>query len=197
MIISHKLKFIFITNTHIGDIQIVNFFKQYIGPDDIINTNHIYTSSLKDAAIEDKCLTIDQWYSYEKYMLVRNPWDLMKSYFDHYRTHTKSKSTFEEWVLRQNRCYLWEQIAIRFQSKNYDVPKFGKSFEIKFLGYEEMPYSIWMICIALKLKISIDDVKKQFVSSEKTFDDIEHTPKTINHIRTLCKNIIQIAGYNY
>lgn len=237
MIISHKLKFIYIKNRKVAGTSFEVFFKQFLDPDDIITNievmddddekynetcnpcgfkQHVYASTLKDLAIEKGYLTIDQWYSYDKYTFIRNPWDYMESYYcyywkkiekrikDHKLPPTTKIPPFEKWVLAQDRCHIWEQMSTQYHSSadhEYEYPpKFGNTHEFKVMGYEELPYATWMICGKLGIKIELKDIIANFptkLSNSKGHFKTEHTKKTIEHVSKLCKNIIHIGGYKY
>lgn len=130
---------------------------------------------------------------------------------------------FEKWVLSQNRCLMWEQISRKKHgpphTKNYTeyediVTELYPTYrhidpiiswtidnvpsDINCYKYEQLYDNVRWICAKLDIPASEEYIKKTFpkkITDTRSWREIKHTQKTIDHIEDLCKNIIRIGEY--
>jgi hypothetical protein len=201
MIISHKYKFIFIKTRKTAGSSIEKYLFEYLGPNDIcsgssrdntprlnvdIGKRHYKDGHLPWTYIKENWP--EEWNSYFKFAVDRNPWDKTVSYY-YWIKHSKPKKTkngFEAFVMDEkfSSYNCWSKYA---DQNNIVVDALlpYESLHNEFLNLP-IPYNNELLSTFVKGGLR----KKQ---SYKEF----YTDNTYNKVNQVFSNTINYFGYTF
>src|SRR5690349_12939909 len=119
MPVSHQHKFIYIHIPKCAGKSITKAFKQlnvqfdFLGPasptfKELYGITDMWLHHLTAAQLE-RVLPAETWATYYKFAFVRNPWDLVVSYYHYHKKEVAESAEFKQ---------QWPQIVERFQRTN-------------------------------------------------------------------------------
>ena len=183
MIISHKHEFIFIKTRKTAGSSIEHYLSKYLGPNDIctgslidgtprLNAPH-HKGHIDHTWVAKKFP--NEWRTYYKFAVDRNPWDKMISYYNWH----KPQCSFEDYCLEDTQQYnCWFRYAD-------DVVRVDRLMKYEDLHDEikssPLPYADEMFAI----------YKKQELNKH----GVIHTPKTVLAVQSAFNDLIQHFNY--
>lgn len=201
MIISNKHEFVFIKSRKTAGSTLEKLVFQFLGTNDVCTGSpRDGTPSLNDSTglghmpwVDIKRRFPNQWGSFFKFTIERNPWDkVVSSYFWHKEIKPErfGNMGFEEYVLT---CELlpmdWKMYSFE------DKPLVDKIYK-----YEEMDAMYNDLNERFGLSIPLTQVNntklKSGIRKVSNYREL-HTNATIERVATLFKNEIELLGYTY
>jgi hypothetical protein len=195
MIISHKHKFIFVKTFKTAGSSVEKYLYDYLGPSDILRgSEHDNTPSLNAApkarhktAHEIKLKYPNEWNSYFKFSIDRNPWDVAVSWF-YWMKHAGriQDYTFDDWLKQAN----YDQF------KNWNRYTIDNKVVVdKVLKYENLKDEIKTIPIPYNGELETVFVKSGY-RKDHHYSDM-YNNETSKIIKDNFPEVIKMFEYNF
>ena len=144
MILSHKYKFLFIENPKTGSTSVVHFFRSNAeGILRIQKPSEKYPNCSRHCKLKSALLDFEEAFDYFKFCFVRNPWDMVVSWFFFHKKKGKIDDDliFEDYIRNDK----------KFPSKYFNAFRYDKHFN--FIGkFENLDRDFNFICEKIGVK---------------------------------------------
>lgn len=191
MIISHKLKIIFIHVHRTGGTTFTNILRKNLVDNLEILTQHTNAKSINPTFLE-------KYYDYYIFGFTRNPWDRILSWYslihlNNQKSLAEERKRFEEFI-ENDYASDFTTPFFHYNSLDYFTNKKGELIVDKIFHYKNLEDEIGVLLNKFNLPLTEITVVNE--TPEKNYKDY-YTDKSRSLIAQKCKNDIQYFNYNF